>query len=162
MLRNVCLLFVFTAFLASCSKKSKCENALNNGGTMEINSESLDLITAQLVKTNLVENDVIVVQVAGIDSDCVVAKNISFSLTQEAGKAFEGTYDIKKYIDAEVGDITSVMYTVSNATQGTSTSVSIDSGTVKVTKKGDSEYKFVISGTTVEKKSFEATIESKF
>jgi len=162
---SLLLLCALISSFTSCGgedPETGCADALNNGGTLEIDGETLSLSVAQLLITSGFDGDNYLFQVGGLSSECNELKTLSFSAEITTNSDFDGSYEIVDFFDAGLNDVTSVNTTVSNVTSGQQSLTQINSGTMTVKKLADKEYEVDMTGNKVGGGTVAVSFRSEF
>lgn len=163
-LRTFLFAFLSISMLFSCGgdSKSDCDGVLNNGGTLEIDNETLNISVAQLLINSGLEGDIYLFQIGGLTDNCGTLKTLSFQAEIAEGSDFDGTYEIKDFFTAGLNDVSSASLTSSNLNAGQQSLIEIESGTVKAKKLANRQYEIDLSGTLKGGGSVEANFKSEF
>ncbi|MBK8442238.1 MAG: hypothetical protein IPL35_01985 [Sphingobacteriales bacterium] len=167
-MKNLCtflLAFVLFSVMTGCGKddeKSGCSGVLNNGGTLEIDGEKLNLSAAQLLISGGFEGDIYLFQVGGLTDNCETLKVLSFTVEIPTNSNFDGNYTIQGFFGANLNDVTSVNITTSNVTSGQQSLIEVSSGSMTVNKLATREYEVDMSGTLTGGGSVDVSFKSKF
>ena len=160
----IVLLISSSIMLFGCGddeKDTSCANFPTLNGEVEINGEVLQLSAFQSLSSAGGSNfgDSYSFQVGGITSDCNTLKTFSVNVIVPSGTSVTGSYDIKTFFEADEGDA-SGSFTSQTLDPIIQSAVDMNSGTLTVNDKGDSQFDLDITATLLDGSMVSLSIEN--
>ncbi len=151
--RNLFAIILLSSIMVIGCKKEEEEvsncSFTSLGSQMTLNGTSSNLSIAQYLANSGFDNDIMhTFQLGLIDNNCSGLTSVSFTIDVAETKPLGGTYPIKDFSAANLGDATG-NYSKSILNPVSQTLEELKSGTIKITKNGTNNFTFDINATTI-------------